>query len=116
VFGVGLWNNIRRGLWKFSSHTRFEVGDGLKVKLCHDLWCGDMALIEVFLDLYGISCAKDDSVVALLEPLVGSIKWNINFARVAHDWEVDVFASFLMMVYLTRERQGRCRHVVVGPF
>jgi hypothetical protein len=27
MYGVGLWKNIRRGWGKFSSHTRFEVGD-----------------------------------------------------------------------------------------
>jgi hypothetical protein len=56
AFGVGLWKNIRRGWEKFSSHTRFEVGDGSKVRFWHDLWCGDMALKEAFLDLYGIAC------------------------------------------------------------
>jgi hypothetical protein len=31
VYGVGLWKNIMSGWGKFSSHTRFEVGDGSKV-------------------------------------------------------------------------------------
>jgi hypothetical protein len=29
--GVGLWKNIRRGWEKFSSHIRFEVGEGFNV-------------------------------------------------------------------------------------
>jgi len=30
---VGLWTNIRRGCGKFSSHTKFEVKVGSKVRL-----------------------------------------------------------------------------------
>jgi hypothetical protein len=44
--------------------------------------------------LFGIACAKDASVAANLEFLGGSIQWNVSFVRAAHDWEVDVFASF----------------------
>jgi hypothetical protein len=28
----------------------------------------------------------------------------VSFVRVAHDWEVDVFASFFMALYLVRVR------------
>jgi hypothetical protein len=37
---------------------------------------------------------KDASVADNLEVLGGSIQWNMSFVREAHDWEVDVFASF----------------------
>jgi hypothetical protein len=36
------------------------------------IWCGDMALMEVFSDLYGIACANDAFVVAHLEISGGS--------------------------------------------
>jgi hypothetical protein len=32
--------------------------------------------------------------VAHLELSGGPIKWNISFARAAHDWKMDVFVSF----------------------
>jgi hypothetical protein len=83
--GVGLWKNIRRGWEKFSTHTRFEVGDGSKVSFLHELWCGDMALKEGFLDLYGIARPKDAFVAAHLEILGGSNQWFVSFARAAHD-------------------------------
>jgi hypothetical protein len=43
-----------------------------KVSFWHDLWCGDLAFKEAFLDLYGITCANDASVVAHLKISGGS--------------------------------------------
>jgi len=58
------------------------------------LWCGDTVLKEVFPDLFGIAQVKDASVSDNMEILGGSIQWNVSFVREAHDWEVDVLASF----------------------
>ena len=41
--------------------SRFEVS---KVRFWHGLWCGNMALKKSFLDLDGITCTKDASLVA----------------------------------------------------
>jgi hypothetical protein len=70
------------------------VGDGIRTKFCHDLWCGDTVLKEAFPVLFGIAWVKDASVADNMEVLGGSILWNMSFVREAHDWEVDVFASF----------------------
>jgi hypothetical protein len=61
-----------------------------------------MALKDVFPDLFGITCAKNTSVVAQLEFSDGSTKWNVSFARVAYDWEVDIFVSFFRVLYSAR--------------
>lgn len=53
-----------------------------------------MPLKVAFLGLYDIASTKDASVANNLELLGGSNQWNLNFVRVAHDWEVNVFASF----------------------
>jgi hypothetical protein len=73
------------GWGKFSSYTGFEVGDGSKVKFWCDLWCGDMALKEVFPVLFGIACTKDASIAAHIELSRGSIHWNMSFARADHN-------------------------------
>jgi hypothetical protein len=31
-YKVGLWKNIKRGWSMFSIHTRFDIGDGSKIK------------------------------------------------------------------------------------
>ena len=36
------------GLGKFSSHTRFEMGDGSKVRFWHYMWCEDITLKEAY--------------------------------------------------------------------
>jgi hypothetical protein len=64
-----------------------------------------MALKEAFPDLYDIACAKDASVATHLELFGGSNKWNIRFTRAAHDWEVDVIASFFRVLYSVRVKQ-----------
>jgi hypothetical protein len=101
---VGLRGSIRRGKGKFCSHTRFEVGDGSKVRFEHDLWCWDMALKEAFPILFGIPCANDASVTAHVEFARGVIQWNVGFTKAAHDWEVETSASFFRVLYLARMR------------
>jgi hypothetical protein len=65
----------------------------------HELWCGDKALNETFLDLYRTVCTKDTSVAAHLELSGGSNQWNVSFAKAAHYWEVDIFALFFSWLY-----------------
>jgi hypothetical protein len=69
AYGVSLLKTIRRGWGKFCSHTRFDVGDGSKVRFRHNLWCGDMVLKvkDVFSILFGIACANDASVATQVE-------------------------------------------------
>jgi hypothetical protein len=45
---VGLWKNIRRGWCLFCNYTRFELGDGSKIRFWDDVWCGELALKVAF--------------------------------------------------------------------
>jgi hypothetical protein len=56
-------------------------------------------LKEAFPVLFGIARVKDAFVVDNMEVLGCSIKWNMSFVREAHDWEVDVFASFFQVLH-----------------
>jgi hypothetical protein len=40
----------------FSSFIRYEVGNGSKARLWHDLLCGKQLLKISFLDLFGTAC------------------------------------------------------------
>ena len=52
---------------KFHSPTKFEVGDGSKVRFWNDHWCGDMAFKDAFPVLFGIACAKDAPFAGLMD-------------------------------------------------
>jgi len=75
------------------------VGNGTRISFWHDLWVGNMTLNAAFPALFRMAVAKDASIANNLEFLGGSNQWNISFAREAHDWEVDVFASFFQMLH-----------------
>jgi hypothetical protein len=65
-------------------------------------------LFQIFREkpnLFGIAYANDAFVAAHLELSGGSTQWNVSFARAAHDWEVDVFASFLRVLHSAKMRQ-----------
>jgi hypothetical protein len=84
------------------------VGDGSKINFLNDQWCGDVALNEAFLILFGIAHEKDASVATYSEFYGGSNQWNVSFARAAYDWEVDVFvfASIFQVLYSAKVRRG----------
>jgi hypothetical protein len=88
----------------FRSHTGFILGHGSRIKFWHDVWCGEMTLKEAFLVLYGIARDKDALVVAHMGSESGSLQWDVGFIRAAHDWEVDVLASFFTLLYSIRVR------------
>jgi hypothetical protein len=109
AYGVVLWKNVRMGWGKFYNHTKFKVGDGSKVKFWHDLWCGDIALKDAFLVLFGIVHAKDVLVEDHMKFFGVVIQWNVSFARAAQDWELDVFALFYRLYLVRTRREGKDR-------
>jgi len=64
-----------------------------------------MALNKAFSDLYSIACVTDASVAIHLNLSSGSLQWHVSFIRAAHDWEVDVLASFFTLLYSYRVRR-----------
>jgi hypothetical protein len=69
----------------FSSHTKFVLRDGSKIKLWDDVWCAEMALKKAFLELCSIACVKDAFVVVHLDLSNDPLQWNVSFIRMAHD-------------------------------
>jgi hypothetical protein len=61
-----------------------------------------MSFKEAFPVLYGIAHDKDTIIVAHLVSESGSFQWDVSFIQAAHDWEVDVLASFFMLLYSIR--------------
>jgi len=101
--GVGLYKNIRKG-WSLFCSTRFILGHRSRIRFWHDVWCGEMILKKAFPVLYGIARDKDALVAAHLVLESGSLQWDVNFMRAAHEWEVEVLASFFTLLYSIRVR------------
>jgi hypothetical protein len=87
-YGVGLWKNIRRGWSLLYSLTRFDLGDGSKIRFWDNVWCGESPLKVAFPVLFDIAREK-----------------NVNFIHVAHDWGLVIVASFLTLLYSLRGRR-----------
>jgi hypothetical protein len=105
--GVGLWRYISRGWRLFSSHTKFNPGDGSKIRFRDYVWCGGVILKEVFPGLYNIASAKEASIVDNMDFIGGTLQWNVSFFRLVHDWELEVLASFYTLLYSYRmSREG----------
>lgn len=79
--GVWLWKHIRKGWDTYAAHTCFKVGNGVKVKFWHDLWCGDRALKDVFPQVYGLARRKEASIANLVIFSNGLPQWNLTFLR-----------------------------------
>jgi hypothetical protein len=85
-----LWEYIRKGWRLFSSHIKFDPGDGSKTRFWDDVWCGELSLNEAFPILYNIAHVKDTPIAVDLDCSSGSLQWNVSFIHLAHNWEVDM--------------------------
>ena len=93
-YGVSLWKHIRSGWEKFERFIAFKVGNGARTKFWVDTWCGDTPLNIQFPKLYRIARDKEANVADHMEQYHGTFLWQVNFFRVAHDWELESFSNF----------------------
>jgi hypothetical protein len=82
-FGVRLLKYIRRGWSFFPSHTRFDPGDGSRIRFWNDAWCREVCLKTIFPVLYNVALVKEASVATNMDLSSGTIHWNIIFIRLA---------------------------------
>ena len=78
---------------------KFEVGDGTRVRFWDDVWCTDGPLKSAYSELFRIARAKDAFVADNFHCRGGSIHWEVTFSRLAQDWELESFSSFLELLY-----------------
>jgi hypothetical protein len=65
-----------------------------------------MPLKEAFPVLYDIARDKNAHVADHLVVVSGSYQWDVSFFRAAHDWEMDVLASFSLLYPSRVDREG----------
>ena len=66
-YGVGVWKAIRNGWENFRTHSRFIVGDGIRVKFWKDLWCENQSLEDAFPNLFNLTVNKEGWVAKAWE-------------------------------------------------
>jgi hypothetical protein len=71
------------------------------------VWCGEVPLKEAFPVLYDIARDKDALVADHLVVESESYQWDVSFFWAAHDWEVDVLASFFSLLHPEWIMMGR---------
>ena len=98
-YGVGLWKFIRSGWDKFSRLLKFEVGVGSRIRFWDDVWCTDGSLKDAYPELFRLARDKDACVADNFQRLGDSIHWEVTFSRLAQDWELESFLSFLELLY-----------------
>ena len=104
--GVGLWKFIRAGWDSFSRHLAFKIGDGTRVKLWLDTWCGDQPLCDRFPDLFRLVRMPAASVADHLQILGSSHHWDITFSRQVQDWELETVTALMELLYSYPIRRG----------
>ena len=65
----------------FSRNISYVVGNGVKVRFWHDLWCDIMPLKKAYLELFSITCDRDVAVTDLMFFRNGVQHWDLNFLR-----------------------------------
>ena len=66
-YGVGVWKAIKNGWENFRTHSRFIVGDGIRVKFWKDLWCENQSLEDAFPNLFNLTVNKEGWVAKAWE-------------------------------------------------
>ena len=54
-YGIGLWKDIRKEWHTLSQNVVFSLGDGRRLRFWKDIWCGEVALSNTFLNLFDMA-------------------------------------------------------------
>ncbi len=64
------------------------------------MWCTDGSLKDVYPELFRLARDKNACVADNFQRLGDSIHWEVTFSRLAQDWELESFLSFLELLYV----------------
>ena len=93
-----LWKAINIEAAQMKQYCSFDLGDGQRIRLWKDAWCGDVPLNEVFPGLYSIADSKGAKVVEMWEIEGEAGAWNPRFLRSFNDWELNTIQQLLSLL------------------
>lgn len=83
--------------WSHGSHIRFWL----------DPWCREVILKQIFPAPFRMAWNKETYMVAYMCWNNKVLHWDILFTRSVHDWEMEIFQYFLVLLY--SQNIGRVR-------
>lgn len=69
----------------FARKVKFKLGNGERIKLWGDIWCGEVMLLEKLPQLYNIAANREGWVANYLEWIGETPIWNVIFTRNLQD-------------------------------
>ena len=77
------------------------VGESFRIRFWYHLWCGQIPLKDLYLDLFSRAMGKEASIFELItiSSNDGSRSWNIQFHKALNDWQEERVFSFYEHVY-----------------
>lgn len=95
--GCDLWKGIMKGWDVFAHHIDFIVGEGNRVRLWHDRWCGDIVLKDAFPTLFACTSHQDITIDSCFITQGETLHqtWDVAFNRNFNDWELETMVDFL---------------------
>jgi hypothetical protein len=70
---------MRKNWGAFSNYISYKVGDGLRIRFWHDIWCDDSALKCSFPELFSLAHNKEALVSEYVDRSSPHTLWNLNF-------------------------------------
>lgn len=67
----------------------FILGDGNRIRLWEDSWCGDCLLKEAFPNLYRLDESEGVKVAEAWDTSTGAGAWNPTILRSLNNWEME---------------------------
>ncbi|XP_028064362.1 uncharacterized protein LOC114267521 [Camellia sinensis] len=96
ILRVGQSNSQLKSI--FLDNIKLVVGNGGRIQVWLDHWCGNQCLMEKFPRLFSLSTEKDITLSALLERKRLSGVWNFKFRRVLFAWEAEELERLVTLV------------------
>ena len=94
-YGTGLWKDIRKGWHTLSQNVVFSLGDVRRLRFWKDIWCGEVALSNVFPNLFNMAAHKEVMVVDIWDFSRAEGARSLVFVRDFNDWEIEEVERFL---------------------
>ena len=94
-FEVGFWKEIVKESSWVKENWRFNIGNGTRVRLWLDYWCGNAPLRNSFSILFDLAVNKLEIVADVWDQIVRNGSWKLNLSKDFNDWEVDLVVALL---------------------